>query len=119
MCRIGGCFDQVSLAEQLVGQPVFENIADVLHCLVSNFSRGQNFHITPKSMAVFECLASANGASVSRNDLFDTVWPRADVSDDTLTQCIVELRKAFGDSAKNSRVIETIPKMGFRLIPAS
>lgn len=69
-------------------------------------------------MAVFECLASANGASVSRNDLFDTVWPRAEVSDDTLTKCIVELRKAFGDSAKNSHVIETIPKMGFRLIPA-
>ena len=33
----------------------------------------------------------------SRNDLFDTVWPRGEVSDDTLTKGIAELRKAFGE----------------------
>jgi TolB-like protein/Tfp pilus assembly protein PilF len=32
-----------------------------------------------------------------------------------LTKCVGELRKAFGDTARDSRVIETIPKMGFRL----
>jgi len=66
-------------------------------------------HIKPKPMAVFECLVAANGAPVSRNDLFDTVWPGGVVSDDTLNRCIFELRKAFGDSARNPLVIETIP----------
>jgi len=73
-------------------------------------------HIKPKPMAVFECLVAANGAPVSRNDLFDTVWPGGVVSDDTLNRCIFELRKAFGDSARTPRVIETIPKLGFRLL---
>ena len=73
-------------------------------------------HIKPKPMAVFECLVAANGAPVSRNDLFDTVWPGGVVSDDTLNRCIFELRKAFGDSARNPLVIETIPKLGFRLL---
>jgi TolB-like protein/Flp pilus assembly protein TadD len=73
-------------------------------------------HIKPKSMAVFECLVAANGAPVSRNDLFDTVWPGGVVSDDTLNRCIFELRKAFGDSARTPQVIETIPKFGFRLL---
>jgi adenylate cyclase len=73
-------------------------------------------HIKPKAMAVFECLAAANGETVSRNELFDAVWPRAEISDDTLTKCIVELRRAFGDSARNPRVIETIHKLGFRLL---
>ncbi|MEH6571208.1 MAG: winged helix-turn-helix domain-containing protein [Halioglobus sp.] len=72
-------------------------------------------HIKPKPMSVLVCLAAANGAAVSRNELFDTVWPGGEVSDDTLTKCVVELRKAFGDTARDSRVIETIPKMGFRL----
>jgi TolB-like protein/tetratricopeptide (TPR) repeat protein len=67
-------------------------------------------------MSVLECLVAANGEPVSRNDLFDAVWPRGEVSDDTLTKCIVELRKAFGDSARAPRVIETIPKLGFRLL---
>lgn len=81
-------------------------------------SGDDSVHITPKSMAVLECLVAAAGIPVSRNELFDTVWPGGEVSDDTLTKCIVELRKAFGDTARDSRVIETIPKMGFRLIPA-
>jgi adenylate cyclase len=68
-------------------------------------------------MAVLECLANAGGSVVSRNELFDTVWPGALVSDDALTQCIVELRKALGDTARDAKVIETIPKMGFRLVP--
>jgi TolB-like protein/DNA-binding winged helix-turn-helix (wHTH) protein/Flp pilus assembly protein TadD len=74
-------------------------------------------HIKPKSMAVLECLAQAGGAVVSRNELFDQVWPGAQVSDDVRTQSVVELRKAFGDSARSAQYIETIPKRGFRLLP--
>jgi len=77
---------------------------------------GKTVHITPKSMAVLQCLAQADNGVVSRNDLLDKVWPGAAVTDDVLTHCIVELRKAFGDSAQDSRFIETIPKKGFRLM---
>jgi TolB-like protein/DNA-binding winged helix-turn-helix (wHTH) protein len=74
-------------------------------------------HLAPKAMSVLVCLASASGEVVSRRDLFETVWPGGEVSDDALTQRIVELRKAFDDSAQNPAIIETIPKIGFRLIP--
>jgi TolB-like protein/DNA-binding winged helix-turn-helix (wHTH) protein len=77
---------------------------------------GQSVHIKPKPMSVLLCLVTANGAPVSRNELFDAVWPGGVVSDETLTKCIAELRKAFGDTARDSRVIETIPKLGFRLV---
>jgi TolB-like protein/DNA-binding winged helix-turn-helix (wHTH) protein len=74
-------------------------------------------HVTPRAMSVLECLVAAGGAPVSRNDLFEQVWRGAEVSDDALTKCIGELRRAFCDSAREPRVIETIPKLGFRLIP--
>ena len=77
----------------------------------------QSVHVTPRAMSVLECLMAARGAAVSRNELFDQVWHGAEVSDDALTKCIGELRRAFGDSARESRVIETIPKLGFRLVP--
>ncbi len=77
---------------------------------------GREIHIKPKSMAVLVTLASADGAVVTRNELFDSVWPNCEVSDDVLTHSIVELRKALGDSARDPRFIETIPKSGFRLI---
>jgi Tol biopolymer transport system component/DNA-binding winged helix-turn-helix (wHTH) protein len=73
-------------------------------------------HITPRSMAVLICLADAGGRVLSRNQLLDAVWPRMDVTQDALSQCIVELRKAFHDDAKRARVIETVPRLGVRLI---
>jgi len=74
-------------------------------------------HLKPKPMAVLECLRRAGGEVVTRDELFESVWPGGVVSDATLTQCIVELRRAFGDSAQTPQVIKTIPKVGFCLIP--
>jgi len=74
-------------------------------------------HVHPKPMAVLQCLAAADGEVVKRDEMFKTVWPDSIVSDDALAQCIVELRKAFGDNARDSRIISTIPKVGFCLIP--
>jgi tetratricopeptide (TPR) repeat protein len=68
-------------------------------------------------MAVLVYLATRRGAVVGRNELLDAVWPRMAVTHDALSQCIVELRRAFGDDSKQRRFIETIPKVGVRLIP--
>lgn len=78
---------------------------------------GGPVRIKPKSMAVLCRLAESAGDVVSRNDIFDAVWPGGDVTDDVLTHCIVELRKAFDDSAKTPAFIETVPRMGIRLVP--
>ncbi len=74
-------------------------------------------HIQPKPMAVLECLAAAGGEVITRDELFEAVWPGVIVTDDALTQCVVELRKAFGDSAHDAKIIRTIPKVGFCLVP--
>lgn len=76
----------------------------------------EEVHVTPRAMAVLVCLAQARGEVVSRNDILDAVWPGMSVTQDALSQCIVELRKAFRDNSKTPSVIETIPKVGIRLI---
>jgi TolB-like protein/DNA-binding winged helix-turn-helix (wHTH) protein len=77
---------------------------------------GRVVHLKPKSMAVLVRLVEADGDVVTRDELFDAVWPGGVVSDATLTQCIVELRRTLGDSARRPRYIETVPKVGFRLV---
>jgi TolB-like protein len=57
------------------------------------------------------------GEVVARDELFDAVWPGVVVTDDALTQCVVELRKAFGESAHDAQIIRTIPRVGFCLVP--
>ena len=65
-------------------------------------------HVTPRSMAVLVYLADARGEVVSRNDLLDAVWPGMSVTPDALSQCVVELRKAFHDDPKQPAVIQTM-----------
>ena len=67
-------------------------------------------------MALLLHLARRAGDTVTREQLFEAVWPGVVVSDDTLTQAIIKLRKALGDSAKNAAYIQTVPKRGYRLI---
>lgn len=77
---------------------------------------GEVQRVTPRAMAVLVHLAEAAGTVVSRNDILDAVWPGMAVTPDALSQCLVELRKVFGDTAKLPMIIETIPKMGVRLV---
>ncbi|MET0088068.1 MAG: winged helix-turn-helix domain-containing protein [Sedimenticola sp.] len=71
--------------------------------------------LEPKVMALLAYLSDNAGQTVTREQLFQALWPGVIVSDDTLTQAVIKLRKALGDSAKNARYIQTIPKRGYRL----
>ncbi|HXK07643.1 MAG TPA: tetratricopeptide repeat protein [Verrucomicrobiae bacterium] len=72
--------------------------------------------IEPKVMEVLMVLADRAGEVVSRDDLLAAVWPGVVVGDDALTQSIIKLRKALGDSPRSPSYIETIAKRGYRLI---
>jgi len=61
-------------------------------------------------------LSCRAGHAVSRAELMEGVWPDRVVVDDALTNAINKLRKAFGDNRQNPVYLETIPKVGYRLI---
>ena len=73
-------------------------------------------HLEPKVMEVLVCLAEHAADVVSKELLLRSVWPDTCVTDDVLTRAIFELRRVFGDEARRPRMIQTIPKRGYRLI---
>jgi TolB-like protein/DNA-binding winged helix-turn-helix (wHTH) protein/Tfp pilus assembly protein PilF len=78
---------------------------------------GQNsVRLEPKVMQVLLHLARHPGQVVSKEKLLLSVWAGTFVTDDVLTRSISTLRKVFQDDARNPRVIQTIPKSGYRLI---
>ena len=77
---------------------------------------GSSIHLSPKVMGVLVCLAQHAGDPVPKETLLQTVWPDTFVGDDVLKGCISELRRALEDDARDSRIIQTIPKSGYRLI---
>jgi hypothetical protein len=54
------------------------------------------------------------GELITKRDLSARVWPDISVTDDSLVQCIVEIRRALDDSGK--RVVRTMPRRGYLLI---
>ena len=72
--------------------------------------------LEPKAMAVLLHLASRPGEVASRDELLAAVWPGVVVGDNALTQAVIKLRKALGDTAREPAYIQAISKKGYRLI---
>src|SRR5690606_2492686 len=77
---------------------------------------GETIQVDPKVMDVLMVLVERAGEPVTREELFDAVCADTIVTDATLTRGMGELRKIFEDDARNPRVIETSPRVGYRLI---
>jgi DNA-binding winged helix-turn-helix (wHTH) protein/TolB-like protein len=77
--------------------------------------RDGEVRLEPRVMDVLVCLAQRAGDVVSRDTLSAQVWGSVVVTDQAVTNCISELRHHLGDDRATHRVIETIPKRGYRL----
>jgi len=71
--------------------------------------------VRPKTMDVLLVLAARPGTTILKEELLETVWASLFVEEKALSQCISELRLAFGEDAKTARIITTVPKRGYRL----
>ncbi|WP_041373374.1 winged helix-turn-helix domain-containing protein [Phenylobacterium zucineum] len=69
--------------------------------------------LEPRVMKVLVALHRSLGAAVSREALGQQCWGGRIVSEDALTRCVVQLRKAL--AADPAIVVETIPTVGYRL----
>lgn len=65
---------------------------------------------------ILQVLANAGGTAVSKQEIAEQVWAPKTMSDESLAQAISQLRKYLGDSAADSQIIQTIPKVGYSLV---
>ena len=93
-----------------IGQFIFEHDSGELR------TSGGVSRLSPKAAAVLSELINADGKVVNREALHDSVWANQYVTDAQVSKAITELRQAFGDTASDSRYIETLPKRGYRLL---
>jgi TolB-like protein/Flp pilus assembly protein TadD len=80
------------------------------------WSGAQELRLTPKASAVLKVLVMHAGKPVTKEELFASVWSDTVVSDDALTSCIQELRKALTDDARQPRFIETRHRRGYQFV---
>jgi TolB-like protein/tetratricopeptide (TPR) repeat protein len=74
---------------------------------------GHGTTLRPQAAEVLKLLAARPGKLVSKDDLVQAVWGNIAVTDDSLVQCITEIRKALGDD--KHEIVRTLPKRGYVL----
>ena len=72
--------------------------------------------LQPKAKDVLLYLAESAGAVVEREELLQHIWEGRAQSDEPLTRCVGELRRALGDQRDEPVYIETIHKRGYKLM---
>lgn len=69
--------------------------------------------LRPKTFAVLCYLAANPGRVIGKVELLKAVWPDVTVTDDAITHCISEVRRAMG--ADDQKLIQTVPRRGYLL----
>ena len=72
---------------------------------------GEEIKLRPKSFDTLKHLVENSGRLISKNELFDAVWPDTAVTDDSLVQCLIEVRRALGEDGQ--QLIKTVPRRGY------
>src|SRR5262245_12543817 len=77
---------------------------------------GQHVDLRPQSFDVLRLLAEDAGRLVGKDDIISAIWGDVVVTEDSLTRCIADIRKAIGDNDR--RILRTVPGKGYLLVPA-
>jgi len=73
---------------------------------------GVEVALRPKAFALLSHLADNPGRVLSKAELLANVWPGVVVGDDSLSQCVNELRSALGE--RGQALIKTVARRGYR-----
>lgn len=67
--------------------------------------------LRPKSFEVLCYLVENRGRLVSKDELLNAVWGRTVVTEGSITQCLIDIRRTLGD--KSQSLIRTVPRRGY------
>ena len=75
--------------------------------------RGVERHLSPKAQHLLQLLLLARPQALSREELYDALWPSTFVCETNLATIVNELRRALGDDARASQFIRTVHGFGY------
>ncbi|HEY5611720.1 MAG TPA: winged helix-turn-helix domain-containing protein [Thermoanaerobaculia bacterium] len=73
----------------------------------------QEVHLSPKAFRLLELLVEREPAAVSKQQLYDAVWPSTFVEESNLACLVKELRAALEDDRRNPRFVRTAYGFGY------
>ncbi|WP_426615930.1 winged helix-turn-helix domain-containing protein [Bradyrhizobium sp. McL0616] len=75
---------------------------------------GSRVDLRHRSFDVLRHLVKSAGRVVSKDELLATNWPGLTVTDDSLTQCISDIRRLLGESGRD--LVRTVARRGYMIV---
>jgi predicted ATPase/DNA-binding winged helix-turn-helix (wHTH) protein len=75
------------------------------------FKGGVEIKLRPKVYEALKYMVEHSGRLIGKQELMQAVWPDAFVTDDSLVQCTLELRRALDD--RSQQLLKTVPRRGY------
>ncbi len=75
------------------------------------FRGEEEIRLRPKVYETLRYLVEHPGRLIGKQELMQAVWPDAFVTDDSLVQCTLELRRALDD--RGQQLLKTVPRRGY------
>src|ERR1700761_2858891 len=72
---------------------------------------GRAIKLRPKTFDMLRLFAANPGRGLGKRELLDAIWPNVNVGDDSLFQCVRELRTALGDDQR--QMIRLVSSRGY------
>lgn len=80
------------------------------------FRGGEAIHVSPKAFAFLQLLIERRPKAVSREEIYEYLWPKTFVADSNLASLALEVRHALGDDARKPRFMRTVFGFGYAFI---
>lgn len=77
---------------------------------------GRAIDLSPRLVEILGHIVSREGQIVTKDELLERFWPSINVTENTLTRAIADIRKAIGDDAGAPRFLETASRRGYRYV---
>jgi DNA-binding winged helix-turn-helix (wHTH) protein len=81
--------------------------------------KGAPVDLSPRLVEILGFIVSRSGEIVTKEELLEKFWPDVNVTENTLTRAIADIRKAIGDDAAAPAFVQTASRRGYKFVGAA
>jgi DNA-binding winged helix-turn-helix (wHTH) protein len=75
---------------------------------------GRAVDLSPRLVEILAFIVARGGEIVTKEELLEEFWPDVNVTENTLTRAIADIRKAIGEDAASPRFLQTVSRRGYK-----
>jgi DNA-binding winged helix-turn-helix (wHTH) protein len=90
-----------------IGECTFDSLRREVH------RGGEPVHLSPKAFELLGVLLECRPRALSKDELFQRLWPNAFVTEASLAGLVAEIRREVGDDARDPRYLRTVHGYGY------